>query len=146
MRVLGIDPGSLRTGWGVVVCRGPSLRYVASGVIAAEGELASRLAQIASGLELVLAEHLPDAVVIESLFHHKNSRSALQLGHARGVALLCVARSGAALFEYAPAQIKRAATGNGRASKELVARMVRMILGMRAGPGADRRLPCCLRK
>ena len=129
MLVLGIDPGSHTTGWGVVRSVPGKLHHVASGVIAARGDIPERLRQIADGLDALLVEHGPAQVSIESLYHHKNSQSALKLGQARGVALLSVARCGADLFEYAPAEIKRAATGNGRAPKELVARMVRMILG-----------------
>ena len=129
--VLGIDPGSLHTGWGLVRMERQRLRYVASGVITASGEMPARLQAIADGVERVLADNEPSIVAIESLFHHKNSQSALKLGHARGVALLCVARAAVELFEYSPAEIKRAATGNGRASKDQVARMVKMILGHR---------------
>lgn len=131
MLVLGIDPGSHNTGWGLVRCTPGKLHHVASGVIAVRGDVLDRLSQIADGLDALLAEHSPDQVSIESLYHHKNSQSALKLGQARGVALLSVARCGAELFEYTPAEIKRAATNNGAASKELVARMVRMILGYR---------------
>lgn len=131
MLVLGIDPGSHNTGWGLVRSAPGKLHHVKSGVIAVRGDVLGRLRQIADGLDALLAEYGPDEVSIESIYHHKNSQSALKLGQARGVALLSVARCGAELFEYSPAEIKRAATGNGRAPKELVARMVRMILGYR---------------
>jgi crossover junction endodeoxyribonuclease RuvC len=127
--VLGIDPGSHQTGWGMISSVGTQLKHIDSGVIQAQGDVLQRLDAIAAGLEKVLEKHQPDAVVVESLFHHKNSRSALTLGHARGVALLCVARSTSRFFEYAPAEIKRATTGNGRASKQLVGQMVGMLLG-----------------
>jgi len=134
MRVLGIDPGSHRTGWGVVDAAGSRFSHVASGVVAAHGEsTAARLAAIYDGLESVLREHAPDAVAVETVFHAKNSQSALVLGQARGVALLCAARAGASVHEYTAGQIKQAATGRGRADKEQVQRMVTMILGL-AGP------------
>ena len=129
MLVMGIDPGSHKTGWGLVSCQGSALEHVDSGIIEAKGDILARLATIGEELEKVLQNYRPDAVAVESLFHHKNTQSALKLGHARGVALFCIARSERPFFEYAPAEIKRAATGNGRASKELVGQMVRMLLG-----------------
>lgn len=130
MSVLGIDPGTHRTGWGLVQFDGAKLRYLAAGVIQAVGDaLAERLLLIAAGLDAVLSEYRPSAVAVENVFHHKNSQSALKLGHARGAALLCIARAGVPVFEYAPAEIKRAVVGNGRAEKETVMRMVRLHLG-----------------
>lgn len=132
MRVLGIDPGSHRTGWGVVEAAGSRLLYEASGVLTGprgDVELADRLCGIADGLEALLDELRPDAVAVETLFAAKNFQSALTLGHARGVALLCVARRGVPLFEYAPAVVKRATTGSGRAPKDQVQRMVQLLLG-----------------
>lgn len=131
MRVLGIDPGSHRTGWGVVDLSRGKFLHVDSGVVHAQGDMSARLLCIAGGVASVLERYEPAAVAVESVFHHKNSQTALKLGQARGVILLEIARHGAALHEYAPAEIKRAATGNGRASKELVERMVRMMLGYR---------------
>jgi len=130
MKVLGVDPGSHRTGWGVVAQAGSRLRLIDSGLITAPpSSLPERLKAIADGLGEVLEKHHPDAVAIEAVFHAKNSQSALKLGHARGVALLCVAQAGATLFEYSPSEIKRAATGSGRASKQEVLRMVQTLLG-----------------
>jgi len=129
--ILGVDPGTLRTGYGLVRSHGTRFEHVASGVIAVEGEMHQRLRVIADELDVLVAAHRPDAAAVESIFHHKNSRSALALGQARGAILVCLARGEVALFEYTPAEIKRAATGNGRATKETVTRMVRMILGYR---------------
>ena len=130
MIVLGIDPGSHCTGWGVIESDGRTLRHLASGAIVAQGEsLAARLLSIATGLEAVMTRYLPHAVAVESIFHAKNSHSALQLGHARGVALLVAARAGASVHEYNPTQIKQTLTGRGRADKEQVQKMVRTILG-----------------
>lgn len=131
IKVLGIDPGSHRTGWGVVLGDGSRLSHLASGVLrGGEGELPARLCAIADGLEQLLREHRPDAVAIETVFHAKNSQSAIALGQARGAALLVVARAGAAVHEYTAGQIKQATTGRGRADKEQVAQMVAVILGM----------------
>jgi len=130
MIVLGIDPGSHVTGWGVIESSGSKLRHLASGTIVAQGEsLAARLVCIAAGLEAVVARFSPQAVAVENIFHAKNSRSALQLGHARGVALLVAARSGSTIHEYNPTQIKQSLTGRGRADKMQVQKMVQMVLG-----------------
>lgn len=137
MLVLGVDPGSRRTGYGIIRRRGIGLEHVASGVIAAEGELAQRLRSIADQLDVLLAAHRPRAAAVETVYHHKNSRAALKLGQARGALLVSLARGDVALFEYTPAEIKRAATGNGRASKETVMRMVRLILGYRGELALD---------
>ncbi|MEK7706122.1 MAG: crossover junction endodeoxyribonuclease RuvC [Myxococcota bacterium] len=138
MRVLGIDPGSHRTGWGVIEANGSRVEHIASGTIEARGEtLGARLRAIADGLDDVMAHHRPMAVAVETIFHAKNSRSALQLGHARGVALLCAARFGASIHEYTAGQIKQATTGRGRADKEQVQKMVQLILGLRDELGLD---------
>lgn len=131
MIVLGIDPGSHRTGWGVVGCQGSRFEHVDSGVImGGDGELSQRLARLADGLDLMLARLKPNILSIESIFHAKNAQSALALGHARGVAVLCAVRAGLTVFEYTPGQIKQATTGRGRAEKEQVQEMVRIILGL----------------
>ena len=131
MIVLGIDPGSHRTGWGVVQVNGNRLTHVASGVVEGVGEdLPRRLANIADGLDAMLAKYRPSVLSIENIFHAKNSQSALQLGHARGVAMLCAMRAGLSVFEYTAGQIKQATTGRGRAEKEQVQEMVRIILGI----------------
>jgi len=138
VKVLGIDPGSNRTGWGLILREGTALRHLASGQIVARGsDLAQRLRCIGDQLDEILCQHQPTAVSVEGLFHHRNARSALTLGHARGVALLSVARADKPLFEYAPAEIKRAVTGNGRAPKEQVAEMVRLLLGYRGALPED---------
>jgi crossover junction endodeoxyribonuclease RuvC len=130
-RVLGIDPGSHMTGWGLVEGSGSRLAHLGSGVIAGgKGELASRLCAIADGLEALMRLDRPDAVSVETIFFAKNSQSAIALGQARGVALLVAARAGAQIFEYTAGQIKQATTGRGRADKEQVAQMVAMILGL----------------
>lgn len=136
MNVLGIDPGSHVTGWGAVRVEGSRILHMASGIVAVEGDdLATRLLAIAEGLEAVLAQIQPAAVAVETVFFAKNSQSALKLGQARGVALLCAARSGAPVFEYTAGQIKQAVTGHGRAEKEQVQQMVQLLLRI-AGPMA----------
>jgi crossover junction endodeoxyribonuclease RuvC len=130
VRILGIDPGSHKTGWGVIDVQGTRYSRVASGTIVARGEqLGERLVLIAEGLERVLAEHRPRQGALEAIFHAKNSQSALKLGHARGVAMLALARAGLEIGEYSPSRVKQAVTGTGRAAKEQVAKMVHLLLG-----------------
>jgi crossover junction endodeoxyribonuclease RuvC len=136
--VLGIDPGSHRTGWGIVRSQGTRLRLVAAGTIETNGGmLGERLREIADTLDRVIGEHRPEAMAVESVFYARNAQSALLLGQARGVALLCAARQGVQIFEYTAGQIKQATTGRGRASKEQVQSMVRIVLGCRGEMGLD---------
>jgi crossover junction endodeoxyribonuclease RuvC len=133
-RVVGVDPGSLRTGWGVVEV-GPSraISHVDNGVIVT-GEalpLAQRLCVISRRLGEVLAEFRPAVASVETAYHAKNARSALVLGQARGVAVVVCALAGLEVVEYGPMQVKQAVTGNGRASKESVQAMVAVLLGLR---------------
>lgn len=132
LRVLGIDPGSTATGFGIVeVGRDGRMRALAYGAIRPPvKEFSSRLAGIYAGLERVIAEGGPAEVAIESIFHAENVRSALKLGHARGVALLCAAHAELPVAEYSPMEVKRAIVGYGRAEKDQVARMVGMLLGL----------------
>jgi crossover junction endodeoxyribonuclease RuvC len=130
VRVLGIDPGSRYLGFGVVERRGAQYTHVGHGVVRADPKapLADRLSQIFRGLSEAVATYAPDVVAVEGVFHHKNARSALILGHARGVALLIAAQSGLAVHEYAPARVKRAVGASGNAGKQAVARMVGTLL------------------
>lgn len=131
MIVLGIDPGSRRCGYGVVARQGGRLVVIESGVLA-PGEqrpMAERLAAILEGLDEVIRRTRPVEVSIEQVFSGVSARSALVLGQARGVALAAAARAGLAVHEYAPAQVKLAFTGSGRASKEQMLRTARMLLG-----------------
>ncbi len=134
MRVLGIDPGSSRTGFGVLdACPGRGAGeavLVDAGVIrAGRGAMAARLARILEGLERVLAEHHPAEVAMEEVFHAKNARSALVLGQARGVALAAAGRAGLTVYEYAPSRVKLTVTGHGAAAKEQVRRVLALCLG-----------------
>lgn len=137
-RILGIDPGSHATGWGVVSVT-PVVRRVASGVVRPGRELAlpGRLLLIHDALTAVIVEHAPDVMVVESLFNARNARSSLVLGHARGAALLAGARAGLEVCEYSPGEIKKALTGNGQAGKEQVRFMVMRLLTLRRAPGLD---------
>ncbi len=129
--VLGIDPGSRRCGYGVVTRRGPRIEVVESGVLLA-GDLPvpERLARILEGLAAVIERVGAHEVAVESVFSGASPRSALALGQARGVALAAAARAGLPVFEYAPAEVKLAFTGNGRADKEQMLRMARALLGV----------------
>lgn len=131
MRVLGIDPGSRVTGWGLLEGSPSRPRLVECGVIrlAAGASLAERLAALQGELEPLLARLSPGASAVESPFHGANARAALQLAHARGVVLAGLSAGGVAVVEYTPATVKKAVTGNGRATKEQVRRMVRRLLG-----------------
>jgi len=126
------------TGWALVAESGSARTCVASGQFAlGEGDLSARLPRLFDEMTAVLAEHAPDCVAVESAFHAKSARSALVLGHARGVILLAIGRAGLPLHEYAPREVKMAVVGNGNATKEQVQFMVRRLLSLRAAPGAD---------
>jgi crossover junction endodeoxyribonuclease RuvC len=130
VRVLGIDPGSRFTGYGVVDVVPRALRHVGHGLIRADTgcALEARLEVIFRALAQAIAVYRPAAVAVEGLFSFKNARSALVLGHARGVALLAAAQAGLPVFEYSPAQVKRSVGAGGAAGKDAVERMVRTVL------------------
>ena len=133
MIVLGIDPGSRRCGYGVVIREGRLLRVVESGVLV-PGDLPMpvRLGRILEGLDAVIARAHPDEVSVEAVFSGVSARSALVLGQARGVALAAATRAGLTVYEYAPAEVKLSFTGNGRAAKDQMLRTARMLLGVEA--------------
>jgi crossover junction endodeoxyribonuclease RuvC len=138
-RILGIDPGSMVTGWGVVETVGNSLRHVAHGTIhssAAETQ-GARLKRIYQGIEQSLAAYSPDGVSLERVFFARNAQSALKLGQARGVALLAAAHSKIVVHEYSAAEIKVAVVGYGQATKEQVQMMVTSLLRLPAKLAAD---------
>jgi len=132
VKIFGIDPGSERTGYGCVSTDGSRHRLIVCGFVAAPAHTSfpDRLLVIHARLAELLAEHRPDCVAIENIFHAKNVRSALKLGHARGVALLAASQAGVAVAEYTPAEIKRAVVGFGRAEKRQVGGMVKVLLGL----------------
>ncbi len=132
-RVLGIDPGSRVTGFGVVQKEGSRLHHIAHGAIVAHKGAVSfeeRLVRIHEGLAEVIALHEPTSVAVEGIFHQKNALSALKLGHARGVALLTCSLAGLAVHEYSPSTVKKAVVGTGRADKRQVLKMVSLLLGI----------------
>ena len=132
MRVLGIDCGTERTGWGVISSDGRRHSVVAHGVIrtSPRAPLESRLREIASALREVLYEHKPDAAAVEEVFYSQNVKTALKLAHVRGVALLAVAEAEISLGEYSPLEVKTSVVGYGRAEKHQVGRMVRVLTGL----------------
>jgi crossover junction endodeoxyribonuclease RuvC len=134
--VFGIDPGSIRTGYGCVETDGSRHRIVLCGAISAPAAASfpEKLHEIHGRLAALLAECRPDSVAIESIFFAANARSALKLGHARGVAVLAAAQAGLAVVEYSPAEVKRAVVGHGRAEKSQVQYMVKLLLGLAVAP------------
>jgi len=136
VRTFGIDPGSERTGYGCVETHGSRHTIVVCGAISTPplASFPNKLHQIHSQLAILLEECRPDAVAIENLFHAVNVRSALKLGHARGVAMLAAVEAGLPVFEYTPAEIKRAVVGYGRAEKPQVQHMVKLLLGLAEVP------------
>lgn len=136
--ILGIDPGSRTTGFGVIEVVKNKLNYLGSGSIhTQEGELASRLLEINDGIFQVIREYRPTTAAIEQVFMHKNAMSALKLGHARGVAMVAMASHSLAIGEYSPRQIKQAVVGTGSADKHQVQTMVLSILGLTGNIQAD---------
>ena len=137
MRIFGIDPGSERTGYGCVETDGRRHHLITCGAIAASqggNSFPQRLARIHAELSALLASHRPDCVAIENVFYATNVRSALRLGHARGVAMLAAVEAGCPIAEYTPAEIKRAVVGYGRAEKQQVGQMIKLLLGLSAVP------------
>jgi crossover junction endodeoxyribonuclease RuvC len=134
--VFGIDPGSLRTGYGCVESDGTRHRLIACGALTTPtgASLAEKLQFIYRGLGRLLAETAPAHVAIESLFYARNARSALVLGHARGVAVLSAIEAGVPVAEYTPAEVKVALAGYGRAEKRQLQRMVMLLLGLDTAP------------
>ena len=137
-RILGIDPGSRLTGFGVVDFDGDKALYVASGTVkSVDGAFADRLRQIFESVGDIVDEFRPDIVAIESVFMHKNAGSALKLGHARSAAICATFAHGVEIHEYAPREIKQAVVGTGAATKEQVQHMVVSILTLDGMPAVD---------
>ena len=136
MRIFGVDPGSRRTGYGCIETSGSRHRLLDCGALSAPADapLSDRLHIVHSGLAKLLAAHRPDVVAFEDLFYARNARSALVLGHVRGVLLLAAAEAGLPAAEYSPAEVKRALVGYGRADKQQVQQMVALLLGMDTPP------------
>ena len=137
-RILGIDPGSRLTGFGVLDFRGTAPSYVTSGTVSsAKGGFADRLRVIFEAVNSIVDEYRPDIVAIESVFMHRNASSALKLGHARAAALCATFGYGVEVYEYAPREIKQAVVGTGAATKEQVQHMVVSLLKLDGAPSAD---------
>jgi crossover junction endodeoxyribonuclease RuvC len=137
-RVLGVDPGSRVTGFGVIESDGSRSRYLESGCIrTVAGEFPDRLGEIFRGLSEVLEAWRPEEVAIEQVFVSRNASSALKLGQARGAAISAIVTRELPVFEYTPAAVKQGLVGNGRAEKEQVQHMVQVILGLQGRMSLD---------
>jgi crossover junction endodeoxyribonuclease RuvC len=139
MRVLGIDPGSRVTGFGVVEERNGQARFVTCGTVRLDpgDAMAERLVELYDTLGRILRETRPDTAAIERVFVSRNADSALKLGHARGVTLLALRQAGLPVHEYTPAQVKKSVTGSGRAEKGQIGLLVRMLLELPDPPAED---------
>lgn len=139
IRIIGIDPGLRRTGWGIVEADGVRLAYVASGLITSDGdgELAYRLRELYEGLCRAIARFEPQEAAVEETFVNKDARATLKLGQARGMALLAPACSGLRVAEYPPNAIKKTVTGTGHAEKRQIAAMVGFLLPKARFESAD---------
>ncbi|MEL7345186.1 MAG: crossover junction endodeoxyribonuclease RuvC [Pseudomonadota bacterium] len=138
MRIIGIDPGLNRTGWGVIACDGPRLRHVANGTIKPTGgDLAQRLVSLFDGLSEVFEFHTPTDAAVELTFVNSNGAASLKLGQARGIAMLVPARAGVSVGEYAPNAIKKTVVGAGHADKHQIEHMVKLHLPGSNPAGAD---------
>lgn len=135
-RLLGIDPGTIKVGWGVVESHGSRVTYIGCGAVKAPAKaaLSERLKVIFAGLEALIAEYRPERAAIEETFAGNNPKSAIAMGEGRGVALLALARANLPVLELSPAEIKKAVTGQGAAGKDLVAKMVCARLSLSEPP------------
>jgi crossover junction endodeoxyribonuclease RuvC len=139
MIVIGIDPGTLHLGWGVLRSEGNRVMHLGHGVIDAPSTqpLAQRLVHIDRCLGEIIARYRPDVGSVESLFFHKDPQSAAKLGHARGVVLCQLARAGMEVHEYPPARVKSTVAGHGRAAKSQIVQMIQRLLTLDVAPRED---------
>ena len=139
MIIMGIDPGFAITGYGIVQYVGNKFKVIDYGAITTEAglPLSARLVTVFEKLEVLMKQYHPDGIAIEELFFNKNVKTALNVGHGRGVALLAAARSGADVYEYTPLQVKQAVVGYGRAEKKQMQEMVKIILNLPIVPKPD---------
>nr|WP_210320032.1 crossover junction endodeoxyribonuclease RuvC [Pseudaminobacter soli] len=139
IRIVGIDPGLRRTGWGLVETRGNALRFIASGTVRSDDKasLAERLCQIHDGLRAVLSAYEPDEAAVEATFVNKDATATLKLGQARGIAMLVPAQAGLPVAEYAPNAVKKAVIGVGHADKKQIHMMVKVLLPKATFEGDD---------
>lgn len=138
MRIIGIDPGLIHTGWAIIDSIGNTRKYISSGVILpnTKSELPERLLEIFNGLQKIVGEFNPNAASIEYTFVNKNPQTSLLLGHARGAAIAALASAGLSVAEYSPTNIKKAIVGTGGADKDQITKMVSILL-----PGASPKTP-----
>ncbi|HZJ58117.1 MAG TPA: crossover junction endodeoxyribonuclease RuvC [Clostridia bacterium] len=139
MVILGIDPGLAIVGYGVIESRNNALKAIDYGVITTPStlEMPKRLVSIYDGVHELITRYQPDEVAVEELFFNKNVKTALTVGHARGVAVLAAAKTGLDLYEYTPLQVKQSVVGYGRAEKSQVQQMVKLLLSLRDIPKPD---------
>ena len=139
VRIIGIDPGLRRTGWGVVESDGVRLSYVASGLLTstADADLAYRLRELFEGIASVIASHKPQEAAVEETFVNENARATLKLGQARGMALLAPAMGGLVVAEYPPNLVKKSVTGAGHAEKRQIEAMIAILLPCARCKSAD---------
>ncbi len=139
IRIIGIDPGLRRTGWGVIESLGNSLRFIASGTVTSDGDmdLASRLCQLHDGLADVIHAHAPQEAAVEQTFVNKDAVATLKLGQARGIAMLVPARAGLAVAEYAPNAVKKAVIGVGHGDKSQIQMMLKILMPRAEFKGND---------
>lgn len=130
IRIIGIDPGLRRTGWGVIEADGNALRFLASGTVKSDGkaELATRLCQLHDGLTSVLADYGPQEAAVEATFVNRDAVATLKLGQARGIAMLVPARAGLPVAEYAPNAVKKTVVGAGHGDKKQIHMMVKVLM------------------
>lgn len=138
MRVIGLDPGTQHAGYGIVEERNGGYVYIASGAVNAKGkDVAERLAVIYDGLAQAIERYRPEEAAIETVFAGENIKTAIVIGEARGVAMLAAARAGLKVASYEPTLVKRAVTSNGKATKEQVQRMIKILLNLQDLPPTD---------
>ena len=139
IRIIGIDPGLRRTGWGIITSAGAKLVHVADGTLKSDtkADLSSRLLQLHDQLAAVLTEWSPHEAAVEETFVNKDARATLKLGQARGIALLVPAAAGLSVAEYAPNMVKKSVVGSGHAHKDQIGHMVRMLLPKCTPQSAD---------
>jgi len=138
-RIIGVDPGSRLTGYGVIDAGQGRLQYIACGVVKTNTQysFAHRLNEIFEGINEVVQLHNPVVAAIEDVFMASNPRSALKLGHARGAAVVAVMQNGLAVYDYSPRVVKQAVVGYGQAEKSQVQHMVKVLLGLSGTPSSD---------
>ena len=138
IRILGIDPGSINTGYGIIDSKGNHTKHIENGIIKVTGEtLAEKLKTIHEGITAIIDEYQPEEIAIEKVFMHRNADSALKLGQARGTAIAACAIKEIPVFEYTANQVKQATVGKGHAAKEQVQHMVKVLLCLKKAPKAD---------